>query len=175
MPKRPKPDTEGLISGWATHQHALIACVMNTTGPVLELGCGYYSTPILHEICKAQGRMMASCEFDEKWINRFKHLSSKEHTFTYVDIETDWGLLNKDVIAESGFSVIFVDHSPANRRQIEIERLKDSCEFMVVHDTDKMKWYGYDFSMFKYVYTYTLFKKTTTILSQTRDPKELFE
>lgn len=165
-------DLNKIVSPWATHQHPLIAAVMNTTGPVLELGCGPFSTPMLHEICKAQKRFLLSFDLEKKWIDKFIHLEGDGHHMHPIEQEIGWGNVG---MTRKLWGVIFIDHSPANRRQIEIERLKDACEFMVVHDTDKMKYYGYNFSMFKYKYVYTRFKKTTTILSQTRDPKELFE
>lgn len=41
---------------YSTHLQALIKTAVETTGDILELGCGDYSTLQLVAICKAQGR-----------------------------------------------------------------------------------------------------------------------
>jgi len=43
---------------WGTHQVPLITVVVNTKGPILELGCGDFSTPILHALCTAEKRLL---------------------------------------------------------------------------------------------------------------------
>ena len=36
--------------GYATRQPLLALAVAQTDGPILELGCGHYSTPLLHAL-----------------------------------------------------------------------------------------------------------------------------
>ena len=40
-----------------THQGVLLAAFLATTGPVIEFGMGHFSTPLLHELCRASGRL----------------------------------------------------------------------------------------------------------------------
>ena len=40
---------------YATHQRLLVAAVMQTEGPIVEMGCGNYSTPLLVELLPGDG------------------------------------------------------------------------------------------------------------------------
>ena len=42
--------------GHGTHQAVLHAAFHASTGPVVEFGMGYFSTPMLHELCRIAGR-----------------------------------------------------------------------------------------------------------------------
>lgn len=53
-------------ANWGTHQTPLISAVMHTKGPILELGCGDFSTPLLHAICSTNQRMLLSTDTDKK-------------------------------------------------------------------------------------------------------------
>jgi hypothetical protein len=64
-------DTEGSINkhehgrllgnpNFGTHTTPLVTAIMHTSGPVLEMGCGDYSTPMLHAILAKQGRFLLS-------------------------------------------------------------------------------------------------------------------
>ncbi len=61
---------------YGTHMACLIAAVINTTGPVLELGSGHYSTPLLHVLCSPHdgkpARLLVSTETELNWLNKLK-------------------------------------------------------------------------------------------------------
>jgi len=44
--------------GYGTHIGPLTTAVMNTAGPVFEMGCGDFSTVILEYICRSQKRYL---------------------------------------------------------------------------------------------------------------------
>ncbi len=112
---------------YATHQRALVGAVLRTTGPVLELGAGDYSTPLLHEICTAQNRMLITIEDDASWLARFKSLGSKAHAF------------GRSTLGASGWpagfwNVVLVDHTPSDRATAL--RIFEDSLYLVVHDTE---------------------------------------
>ncbi len=123
---------------YATHQEALVGAVMRTSGPVLELGAGDYSTPILHEICRAQGRALVTLEYRWEWLEKFDRFRSATHLLFHVK---DWA--RADTI-DKQWSVAFVDHAPGERRKIELERLRLSrTRYVVIHDTEPNPIAGY--------------------------------
>jgi len=76
------------------------------------------------------------------------------------------------------WSVVFVDHFPAQRRVKDIEHLRKNTDIFVVHDSNLMKFFGCEediFSDFKYVYIYKRYKIQTALLSDTIDVGKFFE
>lgn len=120
----------------ATHQQTLIRAVLNTTGPILELGAGWFSTPILHELAKHMGRRVITVEHDPAWYLELIHLQTDWHEFVKVE---DWD----EFIPCGPYGVAFVDHHPAERRAVDIERLIPHVDVFVIHDTEAAH-YGYD-------------------------------
>lgn len=123
------------LNGFATHLPLLVACVSHTTGPVLELGCGAYSTPVLHALC-SQGRELVSYEYDLEWFAHFKRFNRGSHKLEHAP---DWD----KVVIEKPWDVAFVDHAPGIRRIIEIKRLKPFAKLIIAHDTEHRS-YGYE-------------------------------
>ena len=89
--------------GHGTHQPVLYAALQATAGDVIEFGMGYYSTPMLHDLCAAAGRQLVSLDTDESWVDRFRWLGSASHRIMHVeswegDVEVEalyareWGL-----------------------------------------------------------------------------------
>jgi hypothetical protein len=147
-----------MMDPWATHIPVLVSAVSNTSGAVIELGCGDYSTPVLHLLCK--DRTLISAESDEKWLMQFMDLSSKTHNFFHVN---DWANFKQ---IDQSWDVAFVDHAPGERRKYDIERLRDKTRFVVVHDSEAAC-YGYEsvFATFKHRIDYKRYNTWTSVLS----------
>lgn len=166
---------------FGTHMAPLITSVMNTKGPVLEMGCGDYSTPILHSICMSQNRELVSTDTSKSWITLFLDLKTSMHNFIYVSVyEDDWELNPKpflwdDIGNDRHWGVVFIDHRPGDRRKIDILRMMDKADIIVVHDTETK---GYDYepalNSFKYRYDYKRYTTYTTLVSNTVDVKLFF-
>jgi hypothetical protein len=116
-------------SMWCSYMPALIHAVARSTGPILEIGVGHFSTPVLHEIATA-GRRVVSVEDAPAWIKMFEHYSSAFHEIkggSYDDIlptltGTQWG-------------VTFIDNSPGGeRRRKDFVAFLPISDFVVVHD-----------------------------------------
>lgn len=168
-------------ANYGTHMVPLINAVVNTKGDVFEMGCGDYSTPLLHYILTNQKRNLLSSDTDLKWLNLFKYLENDYHKFEYVKVyDDDWELNPKpsewDKVGNKKWSVVFIDHRPGDRRKIDIERFKNNAEIIVIHDTETLS-YGYEpvISQFKYQYVYKVYKTYTTLVSNFIDVEKLFE
>ncbi len=179
--------TNGISKG-GTHFPALATVVMNTNGPVLEFGCGDYSTPLLHALCAPKKRLLVSTDTDKYWIALFLDLECEWHKFVHVDA---YGTANDPrntwlhsvnaqewdkVGHEAHWSVVFVDHAPGSRRPVEVARLRNNADVFIVHDSEDPR-YGWEplLSTFKYKYVYDRYNVTTTIVSDTIDITQWFK
>src|ERR1019366_4837505 len=82
---RLKPNQDDTMDPYATHLAPLVACIRHTQGAVIELGCGDYSTPILHHLCP--GRLLVSADSNRAWLGRFADLACDMHILCHVP---DW-------------------------------------------------------------------------------------
>ena len=163
---------------YGTHIAPLLTAVLNTSGPVFEMGCGDFSTPLLHGICKFQNKYLLSTDTSQEWLSLFRDMESSNHEFIYVPVyEDDWEKNPKpelwNNIGNQTWGVVFIDHRPGDRRKVDVKRFADKAEIIVVHDTE-YDGYGYDFTEFKYQYVYARYKTHTTILSNKIDISKLF-
>ena len=166
---------------FGTHITPLLTAVMNTSGPVFEMGCGDYSTPQLHAICETQKRQLLSTDTSKEWIRYFLDMKSQYHSFQHVPVyDDDWEVNPKpdqwDLVGNQNWGVVFVDHRPGDRRRVDVERFADKAEIIVVHDTETS---GYEYepvlAKFKFRYNYKRYRTYTTLVSNTVDVRELFE
>jgi len=149
----------------STHLPVLVSVLSRTDGDVLELGTGKFSTPVLHEFCEIMGRRLFSYESNKEYYDKVKSLQTKLHSIEYVEnfsqasIEQDW-------------SLVFIDHRPADRRVVDIKRVSGYADYIVCHDTEPESDYIYGYSgtfkNFPYRWDYTKFKTHTTVVSTKR-------
>jgi hypothetical protein len=120
---------------------------MRTTGPMLELGVGWYSTPLLHEIAVAQKRKLWTYDNNPHWLAQFKALECVEHNLVLVGW---WGDFNPDRSLRFGFC--FVDQGQPIEREYAIRKLINNVDVFVMHDTEEGYAYGYErtLPMFKH-------------------------
>lgn len=153
--------------GWGSHLPVLMKMYEETSGPILEVGGGLFSTPFLHYSCKRDGRQLTTLENDPRF---FKFLAKYDHDVQFVP---DW-----DAVDIGTYGFIFYDHAPAERRVVDIARWKDHAEFHILHDTELLheKEYRYKsiYPLFKYNYKYRVEYPHTSVLSNSRDPKKFF-
>src|SRR3989344_8864510 len=156
---------------WATHLPLLVRMFDKTEGDVLELGMGYFSTMILKWLCEMSGRTLYSYESNKEWYGKVAKEDPKPfHKIIFcsdwasADIERHWGL-------------VFIDHSPLRKRHIDIKRLANHADVIVIHDTqpESDKYYNYSkiFPLFKYRLDFTKFKPWTSAVSNFIDVSKL--
>lgn len=157
-------------SGYGSHLPVLIKLVTLTEGPILELGTGLFSTPYLHWACFLPKRKLISYDNDSNYFAQAKEYVCDYHEVHFVE---DW-----DKIDISGhWTIALIDHTPRGRRIEEIKRLANSCDYIVVHDTNG-RWdpkyrYSLIYPLFKYRYDFRGSKPFTTVLSNSKDLSNL--
>lgn len=156
---------------YGTHLVPLLHAVLLTSGDVLELGLGVCSTPALHALCQLQGRRLVTIENNREWFSIGERYASDFHQVLYVP---DWDAAP----IERPWSVALVDHSPDERRRIELERLAPHADILIAHDANKRYWkqYGYDkaFPSFGECLIYDRDDPATAILSNRVSLKEFW-
>ncbi len=152
---------------YGTHIPILLKAMQITHGPVLEMGCGLGSTPLLFWLCQDQDREFISYENDEEWIKKIGY------PVTFVD---NW---DKADIEKKHWSLAFLDHRPGDRRYVDALRIKDKTDLLVLHDSepdlDKFYLYRRIYPYFKYRFDYTKFLPNTVVLSNLIDVKKLLK
>jgi len=136
------------VKNWDNHRPFLFWALEKTKeskNPIVEFGCGYGSTPYLQEYAQLNSRTLISYDFDLEWANKYNAI--------YVN---DW-----DLIKHKEYSVALIDHSPAERRVVDIALLKDRCEYIIIHDTD-IESTGYMYDKIWHFFPYRVNLKTTT-------------
>lgn len=140
-----KPDNP-----YMSHQPILAACMLRTAKkPVLELGCGWGSTPLLHGLCAARKQDLLTLERLKEWKEKFLYLEREWHQF--YDVDSWYNVSN--IYDKIEFGLAFIDHNDALARGHSLKMLADCADLIVCHD--RICNCRYDFSKFKYVYHYT--------------------
>lgn len=121
--------------GGASHLHVLLACVAATSGPVLEIGIGHSSTPVLHSVCCPNRRRLVSIESDLDWLRNFMPWAVDGHEMAE---DTEEKLLE---LAADGnttrWGVVFIDDSPGGEaRAAHIRRFLPIADYVVMHDVE---------------------------------------
>lgn len=132
---------------YATHLPHLIRAVLIAGGPVLELGTGDYSTPILREICRHQKRALTSFENDPVWFGKFNDLPL-DSFLSIHKVAPDWSDLHLDL----DYSVIFLDLHPPEFRKPVLERIWKRGDIIVAHDSEVL---AFDWAQCKYHHEFT--------------------
>jgi hypothetical protein len=151
-----------LSVGLATHLPMLMKAMEISTGRVVEIGAGFFSTPYLHWKTYLDQRKLVTFENDLKFLKSFDRYQTEWHQLVPV---TDW-----DEIDLSGeWGVALIDHAPAERRIHEIQRLANCCDFIVVHDTEGRRegYYHYreTLATFQYRKDFTRVRPHTCVVS----------
>lgn len=155
----------------STHFPMLIKLVQMTTGPIIEVGSGLFSTPLLHWLCFENKRKLLTLEQHQHYMDFAQKFRSENHEVLLVKhLERyDW---------KGHASVVFIDHSPKKPRTRGDDALlfKGKADYIILHDAGphaKTK-YGYQqlYDKFNYVFNWSGAIPNTTVLC---DSKELFK
>lgn len=153
-------------SGYLSHQPVLVvACSLIKGGSVLELGCGFGSTPLLHALAQVFDLRVTTLESDAAWMEQFVYLRECWHTFRHVE-----DLADAPEYADF-YELAFVDHGQAEKRGASILALRARADIIVAHDSCWPHLYGYAeaFAAFPHRYEYTAASPHTMALSLDED------
>lgn len=121
---------------FATHIPTLVRALKFSDGPILEIGCGRHSTPLLHRLGEATGRAVTSLDTSAAWIAQLTPLPIRRVDSWDADdvaeiLARDWGL-------------VFVDCGPPARVRGRILAAVHHADVVVIHDTEERvrRFYG---------------------------------
>lgn len=152
------------MKGWTTHMTMLIKALSASEGPVLEVGGGPFSTPLLHWMCKIQNRKLVTYENDPTFYELCSRFVSNGHRVRFIE---DWDEMD----FKTHWGVVFIDHHPDMRRVEDIINFKDKADYIVVHDVEKVEKYNLTKALphFKYHYIDKGCKPWTGVYSNFKD------
>ena len=163
--------------GWrdslgGSHIPVLVKMMKQINGPVLELGIGHSSTPILHWLCAEKGLPLLSLEDDKDWYDEFASFKTFNHRVEFVE---DWNELHQFKVYDTRWSIALIDNNPVRKRVRMAKRLRHHVDFLLLHDAEPENDYIYSYSTiynnFKYKYIYDKVWPFTAILSRTKEIK----
>jgi hypothetical protein len=148
---------------WGSHIPVLLKLLEHTTGNVLELGMGLYSTPLLFWACVSQDRDLVSYENYEKYLNLFGKNNNTHHETHLI---ADWTTID----LSRHFDIGIIDVNPMEFRSYLAVRIEDLVDYIVLHDSnpkeDNFYHYSGIYSRFKYRFDYNIFNPHTTVISK---------
>ena len=159
-----------LESSYGSHKLALLAASILTAehgGPSMEMGCGYHSTILLHQLLvNEQKRYLLSTDTDQEWLGKFEtNMTSTNHKFRHIKETLEWDTVGVD---RPRWSIVFVDHKPGERRVVDIIRLANVSDIVIVHDTETSSYnYEQGLSQYPYRYQFKYLSTYTDIASKT--------
>lgn len=153
----------------STHFPLLMKMVNHTTGAILELGSGLFSTPLLHWMCFEKQRHLITVERHAHYMDFAKRFDiGNHHVFHIKQVE-------KSSFPDAVYTIVFIDHSPKRPRTRGDDAMLfiEKCRYMVLHDAGKdgKSKYGYEqlYPHFKYRYDWEGAVPHTTVLSNIDD------
>lgn len=115
---------------WATHFYALALAIQTYGKRVLEVGAGWYSTPLIHSLSD----QALSIENDPDYIRPFETLCPGRMILT--------GNVAAEVLrqADHDWDVVFVDCEKASDRLLTAQLFLNRKTCIVAHDTEMDYW-----------------------------------
>jgi hypothetical protein len=156
--------------GWGAHI-PLLASVVATArpGPVLEIGVGRSSSPLLVEMCRAMGRDYRGLDSEPDWAEEIRGVLGVDT----ISVMPDWSRL-ESWLKDSGeqWAVVFIDHGPGPARLpvTRVVREHAGAEFIVCHDTFNPWLEGLHeyLDTFKFRSDYVIMPSSTSVVSDVR-------
>ena len=113
---------------YGTHQPILLAACRQTTGPIVELGTGDWSTQLLHDTFPH--RYVISVDNHMEWLAKYVHLSTPNHAFVLVK---DYSFY-RSMVPRAG--VLFIDFDPGRQRRAILMQEANNADLLICHDTE---------------------------------------
>lgn len=159
---------------YGTHLACLIKAVSKTTGDILELGTGIFSTPYLRYECMLSNRKLVSYENYKDWYDfMLKYWTPNDnHEINFVEKYSE-------AKTDKPWDIVLIDQTPDISRTQEAVRLKDVAKYIILHDSNpsnhKVTHYDEIYPLFKYKTDWNGDKNRATIVSNLVDLEDFWE
>jgi hypothetical protein len=119
--------------GWSSHIQALAWAVGQTEGPIVEMGAGWYSTPLLHGFAEAAGRELWTVDDPHPtWVPELTRIAEAyERSWHHFSVGT------YELPVDTAGGLVFADQSAGYRALSVIEAKIQGAGIIVVHDTEE--------------------------------------
>ena len=158
---------------WCSHMPLLTKVMTVSDGPVLELGMGPFSTPLLHWLCEDRDRELVSYDTTSAFFKENLAFQTELHQIKMLPSETREAWADIKDIESRHWGVVFIDQHPADSRAGTAGRAAHFADYVIIHDSDSKLsgHYHYEeiYPLFKYKYVYRKAKPHTTVLSNFKD------
>lgn len=148
-----------------SHLPVLMKLVQSTSGPILELGCGVYSTIYLHWACYHTRRRLVTYENNPDYYYFANLGRTRFHEIHCVD-------KYDDIDVSEPWSIAFVDCSPEEKRN-ELVRKLTHADYVVLHDAERKNQNKYNYQriyrLFKNRWRYEGASPHTMVMSNKHD------
>lgn len=128
---------------YSTHQPLLIEILKNTTGNILECGCGDGSTPVIRKFLTGD-RKLYSVESNESWYNKYKSMETDSHKIYFNDAGNEdvnetgqkWVDFFENNLSDVQFDIVFIDQSPWISRLHTLNYYKSRSKYIIINSID---------------------------------------
>jgi hypothetical protein len=125
------------------NQPFLFEIIKNTSGNILECGCGDGSTIMLNQIIKNTDRKLVSLESDINYFNKYKYLSNDSHELYHIGANNnDTNETGKKWITDikkiqlPDFEIVFLDSSPWLSRKYCFDYFLNRAKIIIIPSFD---------------------------------------
>lgn len=119
--------------GYGSHQPVLSYVLDKIDKPVLELGSGMYSTQLIHEQVKDKGIEIVTVDHDRGWLKKYEPLKSSKHKLVFCRVAHAKDFYKANI---KPWGLVFVDIGDWTSRGYAVLTLKNSTDYMIIHDCD---------------------------------------
>ncbi|RNA30593.1 family methyltransferase [Brachionus plicatilis] len=152
--------------GYGSNSIPLVVASLMTSGDLLELGMGKFSTPLLHKLAADTNKQVVSIDTDINWVNNFAlYNKTKNHKVycwpSFDQVEKKLGIEENKL-----WGIVLVDHINATQRAFDAKKYANRAEIVLIHDAEKTVEHGYQYEKnkirepFKYVCKFSVFSLT---------------
>lgn len=156
---------------YGTHLPCLIQAFGKTTGDILELGTGVFSTPYLHYACTLSKRNLVSYENFPEWYEFMKKYENEYHKVNFVEKYSNASV-------DKLWDIVLIDQTPDYSRLEEAKRLAHLAKYIVVHDSNPSNYrvthYDELYNHFRYKTDWMGDNNRATVLSNLVDLKDFW-
>lgn len=121
---------------YATHQPFLWHYLKKTNKPILELGSGYGSTPLLHAYSACHNIPLYTLDHDKEWLANFSSYESDLHNICHVDVSGGWEAFEAAIPNAIEWGLVFIDQGSWESRVNCARLLRSKAEYILIHDCD---------------------------------------
>lgn len=126
------------MDAYATHLRMLVRAALRRSGPILELGCGDYSTPVLAEFARDRREKLTVLSADPEWSARYRAIADVRPVAAWESFESPSAWPRPDGAA-GRWGLVLLDNEQLTRDRVRLlPALAIVARIVVVHDVDKM-------------------------------------